>query len=109
MKLLRDFIHSFDFLKMKPARDEVGGKLPEGARCQMLAEAGKQYAAYFKGAPGFSFTIGLPEGKYLITWLDVTGGRETQPFSLKHGGGKTALQVPGDLGECAMKLVTAPD
>ena len=63
MKLLKDFIHSFEFVKMKPARETISERLPKDARCQVLAEAGRQYAAYFKGATKFAFEIDFPRRK----------------------------------------------
>ena len=43
MKVLGDCIRGFDFVRMKPAREVVHGDLPKDARCQVLAEAGRQY------------------------------------------------------------------
>jgi hypothetical protein len=105
MKLLKDFIHGFTFLKMKPARNSIRTPLPKGAHCQMLAEPGRQYAAYFKGAPKLAFALDLPAGKYHVEWLDVVTGRKVAPAALSHPGGKASLRVPDDLKECALKVV----
>lgn len=105
MKRLKEFIHSFEFVKMKPTREAVREALPKDARCQILAETGHQYAAYFKGAPGFEFTLDLPAADYHIQWLDVVTGRQHTPPKLRHTGGAAHLQVPADLPECALKLV----
>ncbi len=106
MRFLKDFIHSFEFVKMKPARDLIREALPKDARCQMLAEAGRQYAAYFEGAAAFAFTIDLPAGDYSVHWFDVVTGREDSSAALlTHPGGSARFAVPNGLSECALKVV----
>ncbi len=105
MKLLKEFIHGFEFVKMKPAREVIREALPEDARCQVLGEAGRQYAAYFKAAPKFAFSVDLPPGNYRIEWLDVANGRKDTPVELDHPGGAAKFQVPDEVNECALKIV----
>ena len=69
----------------------------------MLAEPGRQYAAYFKGAPGFAFTLELPAGAYRLQWLDVVDGRSATG-KLAHAGDLAGLRVPAEYGECALRL-----
>ncbi len=105
IKRLKDFIHGFEFVKMKPARNLIREPLPKDARCQVLAETGRQYAAYFRGAPKFAFTLDLPKGNYRVLWLDVVNGREVTPPPLVHPGGAVHFRIPDDLNECALKIV----
>ena len=107
MKLLKDFIHGFEFTKMKPTREAIREPLPKEARCQVLAEQGRQYAAYFKGAPKFAFSIELPAGDYRVQWLDVVTGRRADLHLAKHPGGPASFQIPGEFNECALKVVIA--
>lgn len=107
MKLLKDFIHGFEFVKMKPARDAIRESLPKDTRCQVLAEPGRQYAAYFKGAPKFAFAIDLPAGNYRVEWLDVINGKTDTLPSLTHAGGPARFQIPDGLNEGALKIVRA--
>jgi hypothetical protein len=107
MKLLTEFVHGFDFLRMQPARDVVRAELPKGARCQVLAEAGRQYAIYFKGAPRLRFEIELPGATYRIEWLDVVNGRSQTAAPLVHSGGRAEFEIPPELNEVAMKIVRA--
>lgn len=106
MKILNDFIHSFDFLKMKPARDAIRDPLPKDACCQMLAEQGRQYAAYFKGVPKFEFVVDLPSGDYRLQWLDVVTGRCVDQQISKHLGGPVQVKIPEEFNECALKIVS---
>jgi hypothetical protein len=109
MKLLKEFIHGFEFVKMKPARDAIREPLPKDAHCQVLAEPGRQYAAYFKGAPKFSFAIDLPAGSYRVEWLDATNGQKEASPNLAHAGGSARFQIPDGLNECALKIVRATE
>ena len=105
IKLLKDFIHSVDFVSMKPARDAIREPLPKDAQCQILAEPGRQYAAYFRGAAKFEFTLDIPAGNYQVRWLDVVSGREEAPPTISHPGGPARFVVPNDLNECALRIV----
>jgi hypothetical protein len=80
-------------------------RLPKDARCQVLAEPGRQYAVYFKGALRFNFALDLPAGTYQIQWLDVVSGRHDAPQKLAHPGGPAQLQIPDGFTECALRLV----
>src|SRR5262245_53039446 len=105
LKYLKDFIHGFEFVKMKPARDAIRGPLPKDTRCQMLAEPGRQYAVYVKGAAGSGFDIELPAGSYRVRWLNVVSGREEALPRLSHPGGPARFLLPVTLGEGALKIV----
>ena len=107
MKVLKEFIHAFDFVKMKPAREMIREPLPGDARWQVLAEPGRQYAAYFKGAPAFRFTLDLPAANYQMEWLDAVSGRKNPAEKLPHPGGAASFQIPDGFSECALRLVRA--
>ncbi len=110
MKFLKEFIGGFAFLRMKPARGELksaelsGGKV-KGAEWHMLAEAGKQYAMYFKGAPGAAFSLELPVGKYRAEWFDVVSGAPAGSRDLDHSGGAARFEVPKQPSEVAARIV----
>ncbi len=48
LRVLKDFIHGFDFVKMKPDEKTVRGETPEGLSVRGLSEPGKQYAFYLR-------------------------------------------------------------
>jgi len=48
LRILRDFIYGFDFVKMKPDNSVVKGGIPEGMTARALVEAGKAYAIYLR-------------------------------------------------------------
>jgi hypothetical protein len=46
MKLLNEFIHSFEFIRMKPDNSIMRGGVPAGLSARALVEPGKAYAIY---------------------------------------------------------------
>ena len=80
MTTLRDFIHCFDFVRMKPDKGFLLSGAPERFRVHALTEQGKQYAAYFldpddPAARSLSLSMALPAGRYRIEWVDVLSGK----------------------------------
>jgi hypothetical protein len=67
MRVLKDFVHSFDFLRMRPLRSVV--EAPEGLAVQALVEPGRQYAVYLHQPVG--------EGSFAARWT----GRIDPPVS----------------------------
>jgi hypothetical protein len=58
MQVLKDFVHSFDFVRMKPDPSVVAA--PEGLAVQALVEKGRQYAVYLHRPVG--------EGSFAVRW-----------------------------------------
>lgn len=104
MKFLKDFIHGFNFLRMAPSPELVHG-LPKRTRRQLLAEPGRQYAGYFKGAGLESLRLELPAGRYQIRWHEVPTGRLLGESQLRHRGGKADLSAPAEAAELAVGVV----
>jgi len=48
MKILRDFIHGFDFIHMKPDNSVIVGGIPAGGTARALVEPGKAVAIYVR-------------------------------------------------------------
>lgn len=105
MKVLVDFINGFDFIRMKPLSAALTGSLPKGARSQVLAEPGRQYAVYFKGAPRFEWQLDLPPGKYRVEWLDAVTGRQVSGRDFDHAGGRAPFENPPAPLEVAVRVV----
>jgi hypothetical protein len=107
IKILSDFLHRFDFVRMRPATASIKEALPKSARCQLLAEPGRQYAGYFKGTPGFVWSLDLPQGKYRAEWLDVISGESVLARDLEHGGGAAQFENPAAPSEIAVRIMRA--
>lgn len=105
MKTLRDFIHRFDFIKMKPARSIVKGGVPEKGRVQVLAEEGRQYALYLFGGNQADLALEVPAGEYTVEWVHPLTGRSETAAPVAHGGGRMVLRTPRYEQDIALRLV----
>ena len=95
---LREFLHSFDFLKMRPDKTLVAGGLPAASTYwRAIGERGKQYALYihhsrerrgsYVVAPGSyheDLALNLPAGNYQAEWVDPATGSRIRSESLAH-------------------------
>ncbi|MDA1191563.1 MAG: hypothetical protein O3A46_07765, partial [Candidatus Poribacteria bacterium] len=74
LRTLKEFIESFEFLKMSPDRFAIQKLAPEGARATTLSQPGMQYASYIYGGGQTTLTMSLTNGSYNVEWLDVMNG-----------------------------------
>jgi len=108
LQILTEFIHRFDFVRMKPDPSVVQGPLPKGATVRVLAQPGQAYAVYVNGNGLVDLALGLPAGQYGIEWVNTkTGGAEkAEPFT--HDGGVRTLRVPPYTDDIALRIVRLP-
>jgi hypothetical protein len=113
LKVLSDFIHAFDFVRMQPDNSVVQGGLPEGVSARALVEPGQAYAIYIRPKPGAKewkpvgeLVVKLPPGRFQVQWIDVIGGSiRTEQFD--HAGGDKPLAVPEYQEDIALRIVRA--
>ena len=111
MRVLKDFINSFDFVKMKPLNSLLNGRVKGAARAYVLAEPAKAYAIYL--APGEAgstpreavFSLELPEGNYRAEWVDPLSGKVARRETVKSKQGLVTLSSPPCREDIALKLV----
>jgi hypothetical protein len=117
MRILKDFIHGFDFVRMSPDAHVVKGVSPAGLAARALSEPGKAWALYLHFPPGKEgevkfdtatregpgaagraaearLSLDLPPGSYRVEWLDTLTGKPGKRESLRHGGGVVTLASP---------------
>ena len=110
MRVLKDFIHGFEFVRMRPETNLVRG-LSEGLSARVLAETGKAYAVYISQEPkriekmSTSLQLELPTGRYRLGWLDTRSGRISGAERLQHPGGTLRLTSPEFSEDIALKIV----
>ncbi len=93
--ILREFIESFDFVKMAPDFKVVHHA--PGMEAQVLSEPGKQYAIVFSGIPGDWIKLDLPKGKYRYEFISPYNGHKLKSGSLiQNKTGITILDLPED-------------
>ena len=72
LKYLRDFIESFDFVKMQPDLDCIYHA--PGLEWNGISEKGQQYALILHGNPIGWIKLNLPRGKYRYEWVSPFSG-----------------------------------
>ncbi|MBN1444132.1 MAG: hypothetical protein JXA90_15585, partial [Planctomycetes bacterium] len=105
LRILQEFISSFDFIRMRPAADLVGTRLPEGARVHLLAEPGRQYAAYVHGGQKIDLEIEAPPGRYRAEWISPLTGEVVKTETMDHAGGRLRAVSPDNEGEIALRCL----
>lgn len=117
MEILKDFIHSFAFLRMKPADTllEVVA-LDRGASTRVLAEPGTACAIYIglqnpreavKEAHrdrNATLALELPAGTYRSEWVNTLTGKIDKRETHRHNGGRLILLSPIFREDIALKL-----
>lgn len=103
MEVLKEFIGSFDFVRMKPDNSIVRGTPPQ-ARAKALAEAGRQYALYLFGGKQGALTLALPAGQYVAQWVNTLTGAIDKEQALAHRGGDCELVPPSYEHDVALRL-----
>lgn len=102
LKVLSDFIHSFDFARMKPAGNIAS--VPEGSFARVLAEEGKQYAVYLTGRGATRLSLKLPAGRYSSDWINPVDGRMLGTSFSDHKGGEMKLEIPDRDDDIALRI-----
>ena len=105
LKVLYDFIHTFNFTGMKPDRNVVVQS--PGAFARVLSESGKQYAVYLHNGEKCDLHLSLPAGKYSASWISTKDGRLLKYESLLHKGGTIIIQSPEYKDDIALRILTA--
>jgi hypothetical protein len=107
LQILKDFVESFDFVRMKPDDSFVKSPLPEGVTVRALCDSGRAYALYVNGNRLTELAVELPAGEYHAEWVNTkTGGRDNQD-SFRHQGGARTLRVPAYADDIALRIRTS--
>jgi hypothetical protein len=93
LKVVNDFINSFDFIKMRPAMDLLLHDAGVNQSTSVLAEEGEQYAVYHVGNQhshyGALVQIGVkaPIGDYHVEIIDPSDGCDLCCYTIAATGG----------------------
>lgn len=105
LQFLKEFIHRFDFVRMKPDDSVVKGALPKDVTVRVLAEPGQAYAAYVNGSGLSDLGIELPAGQYGAEWANPKTGRTEKAEPFQHDGGIRTLHAPTYVDDIALRIV----
>jgi hypothetical protein len=120
LKNLKEFIYSFDFLKMGPDKTFVLNGIPAGVYCRGISETGKQYALYhhhstykedgtssYEVKPGSyreNLDLILPGGAYQADWVDPATGAVLGSETFTHLGGDRTFATPRHAVDIALRI-----
>ncbi|MBM4034140.1 MAG: hypothetical protein FJ291_20500 [Planctomycetes bacterium] len=104
LRILKDFIESFDFVRMTPDNGVVKGGVPPKATARALVEKGRAYAIYLRGGTQANLVLDLPAGTYKAEWLNTRTGSVEKPETLQHAGGQATLASPPYTEDIALRV-----
>jgi len=108
LMVLRDFINSFDFVKMKPDSSVIKGGIPGEASARALVERGRAYAIYIRGGRHVDLVVEFPSGSYKAEWVNTKTGRIEKAQEFRHAGGERALSSPNYVEDIALRIKRTP-
>ena len=74
MKVLKEFINAFDFIKMKPDQTVIAKGVPPGANARALSEPGKAYAIYIG-------PVAAPKDEFSVRWTGRIEPRYSETYT----------------------------
>jgi len=122
LRNLKDFIDSFDFVRMLADRSFVVNGVPEGVYCRGISEPGEQYALYLHHsrivpAPNMMYYIAtpgqyrgeglvldVPGGTYKADWIEPATGSVLSSATFVHQGGNRELSTPDYQLDIALRI-----
>jgi hypothetical protein len=104
LKILKDFIHSFDLIRMRPNSALVEG-VSEGSTAYALVDPGAAYAVYVMKGSEARLSLEIGAGRYHAEWLNPRTGVIDKAQDLSHDGGKLSLASPTYQEDIALRLV----
>jgi hypothetical protein len=105
LRILSNFINSFDFIRMKPDNSVIKGGIPDKATARALVQKGRAYAIYINGGGEMQLVVELPEGKYKAEWLNTKTGDIDKKETFEHPGGNRTLHSPKYEDDIALRIV----
>jgi hypothetical protein len=102
LKIMHDFLSSFDFIKMQPSPGVIFHA--PGMVGQALAEAGRQYALFLAGTPGEWVKLNLPEGKYAYSFLSPDSGKVLAEGEIHGADVPVSLSLPQGHHRLALRV-----
>jgi hypothetical protein len=105
LQILKQFIESFNFIRMKPDNAVIKGGVPPGATARALANPSKAYAIYLRGGTQATLSLDVPTGHYQAEWLNPRTGAIDRRGTIEHKGGALELTSPPYVEDLALRLV----
>ncbi len=108
LEILKDFINSFDFIRMKPDNSIIKAGIPNKATASALVQPGKGYAIYINGGNQSELVVDLPRGEYRTKWVNTKTGKVDKKETFRHTGGNRTLHSPRYTDDIALGIKRVP-
>jgi hypothetical protein len=113
LRVLRDFINSFEFVNLRPDSTCIKARAPADLTAYALTTPGKAYAIYLRRSKALteepqpaSLTLELPPGHYQAEWIDPESGMIQRKESFEEPTGTRDLTAPPFRTAVALRLQT---
>jgi len=114
LRILKDFIQGFNFIRMVPDNAVIKGGQVSGPMsgtpaqanitARALVEAGEQYAIYVNGGAKIELMINLPAGRYRAEWVNTKTGKVEKREEFDHACGNKTLVSPDYEEDIALRV-----
>ena len=126
LKILKNFIYSFDFWNMQQDHSFLADGIPPGCFSRAISEPGKQYAFYIHHSkygcwfwepmsmgscydviPGDyqeNLIFSFEPGAYIAEWIDPSSGAVTSSENFTHTGGTRIIKTPRYKIDIALRM-----
>ncbi|MGH9195357.1 MAG: putative collagen-binding domain-containing protein [Acidimicrobiia bacterium] len=101
---LKEFIESFEFIRMRPDESVVLGGVPADATVRALAERGQTYAIYLNGGQQANLELDLAPGSYRADWIKPEAGTVEKRETFTHAGGARTVSSPPYEQDIALRI-----
>lgn len=108
LEILKDFINSFDFIKMKPDNSIIKGGIPNKATARALVQAGHSYAIYINGGNEAKLIVKLPRGTYRAEWVNTKTGKIDKTETFRHTNGNRTLLSSKYVDDIVLRIRLLP-
>ncbi|MHC4085417.1 MAG: hypothetical protein ACYSWZ_19450 [Planctomycetota bacterium] len=108
LEILKDFINSFDFIRMKPDNSIIKAGIPNKATARALVQPGKAYAIYINGGNKAELVVELPRGEFRTDWVNTKTGKVDKKETFRHNGGNRTLHSPRYTDDIALGIKRVP-
>jgi hypothetical protein len=102
LKVLAEFLRSFDFVRMRP--DQYSVSRSPGLRASALSNPGIAYAVYLTGSGPADLEISAPPFEYRVEWLDPKTGA-SRGTKIMRSDSRLRLRTPEFRDEIALRIM----
>lgn len=104
LKILKDFICSFNFVRMVPDNSIIKGLQVMNGIGYMLAERGQAYAMYIRASNEGVLDLDIPSGRYVVEWFSPKDGSIEKIEKMDHSHGGMRLEAPPYRDDIALSI-----